>query len=553
MSRIKDFNILTRKVVDDFETERDLPTFQIDVNGFLLFDDPELGGIGIFEVIPATLSEGYTHIDSINPYLSTDSNRAIEQTLKQVDDTRSDLITFWVYFLNKLLSKTKFEENLNIQIIAKKCLSNEWGTNIDWYVETSKEQFNEFNNWKGITNQSPFNIRQNDYIDLLNNLQNKGLELETAGLNPYRLRGYITKFFLCIPYTPSTEGWWEDGRDSTYYISDTKSNDTLFSVDTLVEKIASFRYNREKKKKEKISDVNPDDIGSVFRIESDKTVSVIETRMKRVEHIWEEACSKINYTPAYIERLSDRETAALVRFYPNILSSYVKKIWDLHPDYNAVFYDLDTDISLNKGDTNFFTEKNIENIINGNPDFSIDTIIEEKFLEKYKDYNINKLRSVDDEQRELIEKEKYYNKLAKREQEQEKVTNKKLESIWKGLDSTLTLENPSQDIQEEDFLKKYKHRSVSSEVRATRNALLEQQKDQTSTNPFRLRGTANKLSGNKQKSFNNIPLEALSKLVPQESIKTNNKLSSNNNQKQSQEFIKQLTPRKIPRKQSNQK
>ena len=51
--------------------------------------------------------------------------------------------------------------------------------------------------------------------------------------------------YLVVSYTPSSEGWWFDGRDSDYYITDNDSATNLFQEDKWADRLASMFMKRK--------------------------------------------------------------------------------------------------------------------------------------------------------------------------------------------------------------------------------------------------------------------------------------------------------------------
>ena len=90
-----------------------------------------------------------------------------------------------------------------------------------------------------------------------------------------KLPSYLKSFYIVVSYTPSSEGWWMDGRDSDYYISDTVSPSALFIDGGVAEKISSFIANRKKN----------DDVeegGDFFHLEADRIAQVLATRVNKI-------------------------------------------------------------------------------------------------------------------------------------------------------------------------------------------------------------------------------------------------------------------------------
>lgn len=463
-----------RKEVESYETEASLPAFRIDANGFIMFEDASLGGACVLEVIPHVRTESITLEDPMFHNESTDfkQNPTYEPSTNALfGNARHTVFPPWVSFLNSLQAQDDSDEPTHIQILAKKCHSDEWYTRIDYACYQAHKELDPvaraFETGKTVHNALR-GKRAADYLSLLDAIKEK-----TDGLSPYErdvrnMAGYKTKFFMVVSYTPSSEGWWMDGRDSDYYISDHASPFLAFSssqdkaVDRIVDMIAS--RNAKKNGTQEHVGGQEDDF---FWIESDRTAQIIATRLHKVMNSikkWEKDHPGDDM-PFHLEKLDGREAAALVRFFPNIMTPYWDRIWELQSDQNDMLYNFDVRSAIELGDYSMLGDQQalFEDIKSDSVDMLHGKDEQEAFLARFKNKDFSDIGDIhteykdqfwspETEEAELIQREEL---AAARSQQS---------SIWSNFSDDLALadEYKDQDQKREEFLARYRTRSVGS-------------------------------------------------------------------------------------------
>lgn len=465
-----------KKDIETFETERDLPAFSVDTNGFIMFNDPRLGGAAVLEVIPHVTTEGMTHEDPVFHDTSTDE-KGYEPSIDTLfGDVRREAIPAWVNFLNRLEPEGTGDSCIHIQIIAKKCRADEWETRADyavysahkeWASELSRVSFNKKNK-----KEKFYASRVREYVKLLEELQEASYSVSENIFDVRRLPAYKTRFFLVISYTPSSEGWWLDGRDADYYVRDDKGPMNLFKEDKSVERVTAFltRKLRKEQKQEEGGSVN-----DFFWIESDRTAQVLYTRQKKVFRIINEWNNNHPYgekMPFHLNLLDGREVAALICFYPNILTPYWDRIWSLDVDSNDMLFRQQVRTALDVGDTDF-----IERANRLTRDIAHDTVNvghalgdRDDFLDKYRGRAYEEIGNVSDEYDEMNwspERE-----FARKQRQQEiEYEQQKSRELWGDFDESLTIEDEfkTESQRREDFLKRYKSKNINNNQNSNQN------------------------------------------------------------------------------------
>lgn len=350
--------LFKRKVLE-YDTEASLPAFEIDANGFIIFKNKNLGGCGIFEIIPCVTTESMTHTDSethddvlSDEYLNTlmEFNGVVAPNI-QYDDARKQVYPAWISFLNSLQPKDEEDDLIHVQILVKKVINDEWKTKSDFERSETEKAFADTlyrrnkirkNRRHSRKNDDCIKARWNDYDNLLQQLS----QVEEAYEAP---QAYKAKMYLIVSYTPSSEGWWFDGRDSDYYVTDNNSATNLFQDDKWADRIASFFM-----KKNGISNtagysntgmISADEL---FWIHSDITAQIIETRMERIEDSIGEYRMNHRRTdyPFMLRRLEGIESAGLISMFPNIMSHYWDEMWNINTNIDDVLYKLQYDSAI---------------------------------------------------------------------------------------------------------------------------------------------------------------------------------------------------------------
>lgn len=452
------------------ETDNDLPGFTVDVNGFIMFNDLDLGGCGIFEVEPAVMGGGMTHHDDYSTTVSSD-----EKYYEPLDgwifgDRRKDVVPQWVRFLNGLFPKDPSDTQTQIQIIMKKTrpAEGQWRTRANYALCENDAAIGAFyqragydvaNDGKSVLMQA----RANDYLAMLKRMSDES-NIPSYTLDMGKLPSYAVKMYIVVSHTPSSEGWWIDGRDGDYYLKDdTLDGDSMFGSSPFVNQIASFLTRKMVRKMYEDGNNTANDL---FPFKSDITAQVIETRMRRIEQTLSEIFAD---TPEddrmfRIRRLSPREAAALVHFYPDILTRYWDKaIENLKENINDIYYGFDTKNALMTGDDKYLG--NVANdIIYGNVDLGLDSSVESKWLDKYRGMTADDVAGTIDEvyqdyqNKPILDEDEVKHVLGEDVDEEDPI-----EDMWQELGGFTihTTDEQDDESRRRDYLKRYSKRSLT--------------------------------------------------------------------------------------------
>lgn len=370
--------LFKRKVIE-YDTEASMPQFEVDANGFIIFKNKNLGGCGIFEITPCVTTESMTHTNSethedvlSQEYLDAlmEFNGTVAPNV-QYDDARRTVYPAWIAFLNSLHPEGGDDDPIHTQILVKKVIDDEWATRSDYArnetekafadtlyrreqaQKTARSQHNRSRNRRRITRDANACIQAhwNDYNNLLQGLA----QVEEAYEAP---RAYKAKMYLVISYTPSSEGWWFDGRDSDYYITDNDSATNLFQEDKWADRFASmFMKRKGMSDTAGYSSTGATSADEVFWVHSDMTAQIIETRMEQIEDgIAEYRMSHrdVDY-PFMLRRLEGIESAGLICMFPNIMSHYWDEMWDINTNINDVLYRLQYNSAVRSGNADIIS------------------------------------------------------------------------------------------------------------------------------------------------------------------------------------------------------
>lgn len=333
----------TRRI-PSVETELSLPAFTVDPGyGYVLFRDESLGGCGIFEVTPHVTTMGITGADE---YLLADRPHDPQYGEKDYEPsmgryyalTRRYALPQWMHLLNALApSDDGVDDAIHIQIMLMRSVSEY--TNMTEYVGARTQQ-DIMGNLESALDDGGLHVglaaRGYDYLDLLADVSdNMGRQITSLHATPHPSQ---VKQYLVVSYTPSFEGWWTDGHDSDYYVSEDDVPLSAFKTDDMADRIISLIARVSGR--EHFEDDGMDEWESdIIPIQSKLTVDTIRTRMRRIEAAegeWER-----DHTPAFTLRpLEQWETTALLRFFDDPFSPYVGKVRDLRPDTRQVQRDL---------------------------------------------------------------------------------------------------------------------------------------------------------------------------------------------------------------------
>lgn len=455
------------KEVEEFETDMSLPAFWIDSNGFIMFEDRTLGGAAVFEVIPHVTTESITHEDPVfhNECTELENNPTYDPSNNMLfGDSRGVTYPGWVNFLNSLQARTEAEEPIHIQVLAKKCRSEEWYNKIDYACYMAHKQLDPLvyaRDHSRDPRKAMLGARADDYIALLEHTKKVTDELPYYARDIRKFAAYKTKFYLVLSYTPSGEGWWLDGRDSDYYITDNSTASILFAgnEDKLVDKVAGILHSRMKKKDSSVVGGAEDDF---FWIESDRTAQVLTTRIHKMMNSikkWNKE-NRFKEMPFHLVQPSDREVAALIRFFPNILTPYWDKIGQLQSDQNELLYSKDVERAIQTGDASLIDQHELfQEIKNNTVDLRHDPAEQEAFLARYKDKAYVELNTLESDHDDLLWSPE------QEEQEQQRMLEaaayqSDANDLWHDFDASFALadelKTPAQ--QREEFLDKYRKR-----------------------------------------------------------------------------------------------
>lgn len=375
----------------DYETEDSIPSFHVDANGFILFDNDDLGGAAVLEITPHATTEGMTHCDPVTMQKAT-SEHYESTTGSYFGDARIDVMPAWVHFINSLQPQEEDDDLIHIQILCKQCLMEEWepdaSTRGGYASARVRKSIREID--RGMIGQNPSvktslkRARLNDYASLIDKASQRMVSGRKTGFDVRQVPAYKVRYFLIVSYTPSSEGWWMDGRDSDYYVSDNASSvRSLFDEDRAADRIADFISKHRKDKN--AGEYNTAD--DYFYVRSDETAQVLYSRVKRLEKCvadWNKD-HLLQQMPFEMRRLDMRESAALVAMFPNIVSPYWDRIWELKDDMNQVLYGLESDIAVARRDTGFIGRHAQQIIETNRVDMSRSKEELEAYIAQYRD------------------------------------------------------------------------------------------------------------------------------------------------------------------------
>ena len=480
-----------KKTVAEFETEASLPSFSIDANGFIMFDDPDLGGAAVMEITSAVRTEGITHRDPADMSISTEDPAYVPSTDTLFADRRKDVYGPWVAFLNSLHASNPADDPIHIQILVKKCLSDEWITRLDYAAYEFERAFGRIlyppasarNPKKPPRQQYREALRQErarDYLDILEYMRWDANEREARGFPDLRnIPSYSVKFYLIISYTPSSEGWWMDGRDNSYYVNDSVSATNMFSADEKVENIADLIMRRRNRKEARDDSGNEEDF---FWIASDRTSQVLFTRVRKVEDFvakWNRNHVSMPM-PFRLRRLSDdREAAAIVRFFPNLLTPYWEKIGRLKANRNDVLTDINKGMATARRDGDALVA-NAEDIVRGQVKVQHSRDEREAFLAGYRNKTADEVRNLAgdyDARTWTVEKHERKQKAAEIRKQQ----LAEADGIWKGFGGSDLVEDEykTEAQKRQEFLDSFKNRAPSVEYAQFNDEILKERNRKT--------------------------------------------------------------------------
>lgn len=454
----------------DYETEGSLPPFHVDVNGFLLFDDPMLGGCGILEVTPLAMTPSFTHRETENYSVLTDKPGYYSKSGRYFGDRRQDIMPQWVALLNGLLPRDETEDQTHVQILIKKTHPAEWSTRYTHAVDSTRDIIEDFYERSGYSarrgGSRVMTARANDYARfLLSGDSGKGFQNASE-----------FKMYLVVSYTPSGEGWWLDGRDSDYYVNAGTDPSNLFDFDKFADAVADFFVRRAEKKRERAGNLDDDGAAEMlFEIDDDRTAQILETRIRNIElrHLASVSAMGEERAAFSLRRLHMVETTALIAFFNNPLSRMADKIYEMGANYNDITLGIDSDIAVATDDSSYLPTIG-DAVVAGTLDLSEGDESISAYLSRYKGADADEMAR----QREIRDAE-YEETLAEvingdRAGKREPGKIQKAASLSSGLDDVWeSLGVPSQSRQnegrtvlpsdaEEAYLARFRRRNVSN-------------------------------------------------------------------------------------------
>lgn len=492
---LKVFNPRKKQVLEA-ETEMSLPPFQVDINDYLMFDDPDLGGCGIFEITPRVWDTSWTHLDGHKPTDVLDDDDLTDSDGVRYQDMRRLIVPVWVKFLNNLLPKDNNTAQTHIQILGKKTrLDPDSDPKYFWYTELDY-LLSQTTKHMGTPTNEAMRVRMLDYALMLGRLS---AQSHTGGgvFDPTKLSSFDTKWYIIVSYTPSSEGWWYDGRDSDYYMVedslDMKHPLSMFSDPQFVDKIAA-RIGKRQQKKQAAESVNT--AWDMFPLATDLTTSVLNSRMRDLERSYMRLARDLSqglakeYNARYpkrkialnsreafelgyeampftMRRLNGREVAALVAFFPDILTPYWDKaLTQLEINMTDVLYALDSDNAILTHDISY-VEQYEDDVLIG--DVNIDTTDDEvaSFRERYANPDTDLFGSDDYDEEDADDVFQQWGF----------ATNADERELWGqvGMDVTTAEEDA-----ETEFLKRHGRRSINARYRQQNARIRKEMQDQGS-------------------------------------------------------------------------
>lgn len=418
-----------RKETIDFETQEDLPKYHFDVNGFLIFDDSSLGGCGIFRVMPMVMTSSVTHKETLGSI--TNDTMAQDYSPKKVmveyGDRRADAVMQWVNFINNLQPEDEVDQQTHVQVILKKTNPDEWVT----------AQEHETDNLVGTIGRHGDKLShameryQDSYIELLQSIDDALLESR----GKWNGSAYAMEMYIVVSYTPSSEGWWMDGRDDDYYVKDTPSKKQLFDVEGMVERIGDIAVNRKERRAEK-NEVNT--ANALYPIEEDRIAQVIQTRMHKIEQAMIKYASEVGDESLAFEirRTHMMDNTALLAFWNNPLTPYRYRIWNMQTNMADVILGLRREESIATSDLSYLDSKD---------DYSSDA--ENEFLAKFAGKTADEVMLDDNN--------------GKNQQDNDDVIEESLADAWSDIDPLLSVSTNVETSDQQQFIDRYARRTIS--------------------------------------------------------------------------------------------
>lgn len=440
----------------DFETEEDLPGFHFDQNGFLMFDDESLGGCGIFEVTPMVMTPTITHKETLTGYDMDE--KTSKRTYEQYGNCRHNAMMQWIDFINGLQMTDEADDPTHVQVILKKTDSSEWITAPE-YAENQMLLESD----RGYPKLGPQATQLRDaYFKTLDWVNDNLLDNPKRKWSGY---SYMIKMYIVVSYTPSSEGWWLDGRDNDYYVSDSAGPTQLFDVDGIVENIGNMMLHRSEKKRDK-AEYNT--ANSLFPIDEDRIALVIQTRMNKIERrmidykemIRRDSNSDITFD---IRRTHMIDNTILMAFWNDMLTPYGRKVLNLRTNVEDVIIGMRRENAMATGDMSY-----LQDVREGNTLVSNDDDVS-AFLDMF-------VGKTGDEVDLDFANDNQQTSDGSREGQVALASNNGVSALgnaWKNVDANLEIGDMSRKSEEEAYLDSFRHRTVSNNVNLGNDVMLQ--------------------------------------------------------------------------------
>ena len=384
-----------RKKVVEAETETALPDFSISIDGFLMFNNPRLGGCGVFEIAPRVCESAWSHFDGLQTENTIGGHGKVlaDSDQTEYEDARGLVMHAWVPFLNGLLPKESNTGQTHIQILGKKTrLDENSDSEMYWDTRPGYSYITTLHGFEPIPGSSKA-IRMADYVKMLEHFRDENYRLiDEKGANGNY--AYEVRWYIVVSYTPSSEGWWYDGRDSDYYIVESarggSSPAAMFSNFGLVEKVAEAINTRRERKSDAMTENTALDM---FPLATDMTTAVLHTRMSDLyslyfriaqgigENLLGDAASEmaaidvtsygVEHMPFRMRRMRGQEVASIVAFFPDILSPYRERaVKQLGANINDIYIAMDAEQAVLTHDESY-VRRYEDDIIKGTLDINV--------------------------------------------------------------------------------------------------------------------------------------------------------------------------------------
>lgn len=417
-----------------YETEANLPKYHFDMNGFLMFDDASLGGCAIYEVVPSIMTSALTHTEVFDNRVDTKAkDYAPIHSMEIYGDRRRDAVLQWVTFCNSLLPEDEADSQTHVQIILKKTHPDEWWDAYGYAIDQLQGHVGDPPFPLGKCASARRRIYEQELADLGDSYARQRHNWNGSS---YKIFAYVV-----ISYTPSSEGWWLDGRDDDYYVQDTPDVKSLFSVDGMVEKIGDMINNHAQTKQEK----NEDNIATqLFPIEEDRIAQILKTRKLKMERAMAAYKSKIGYDSlAFDLRPTNTiDNSMLIAFWNNIMTPYCYKVWNLHTNIGDVILNMRNEEAIASNDASFLRTSDETN--------DAET---QAFLSRYEG------KDADDVAAERNQTEQH--NTDDNDNNENDMTDD-VAAAWNSINPELAQEETEQLTDEEKFLRKYQRIATSS-------------------------------------------------------------------------------------------